>query len=550
MGKILLKGGTVLSVDPEVGDLADRRRADRGRQDRRRRGEHRRRRRGRRLHGQDRHPGLRRHPPAHLGGGDPQLRARTPPSTTTSSRCSTPSRRCTGPRTSTPATWPDPWSASTPASPRWSTGRTSTTRPTTPTRPIQGLQETGIRAQYAYGSANTSLEKYWYFSAGGHSRRRRAARPRRRTSPSDDGLLTMATGDPRPRLHPGPGGAVRVGPGPRARHPDHGARRHGTPGRPLRDGRAARPAGPARAGHDLHPLLLLQRARVAAGRGHRRHHLDRRRRWRLQMGHGWPPVNKARQFGLRPSLSIDVVTTVPGDMFTQIRAAFGAERARVNAVCWELDTPIPGDHADRQGHARRWPRSTAPTSPDVEDRTGSLTPGKQADVVVIDATAINVAPVHDPVAAVTLSADVSNVEHVIVAGEFRKRDFRLVADVKRGRVTGPGLARPPRGGGCQGGQGEGAGCVSTHHLVRRGRPRSGRPGGPPCRCPRLRRVVGGGRQRPRPCTPVSAWAGSTPGGRVPAHVHSYEESLYVLDGRGGGADSRARRCGSGRATTG
>jgi 5-methylthioadenosine/S-adenosylhomocysteine deaminase len=67
----------------------------------------------------------------------------------------------------------------------------------------------------------------------------------------------------------------------------------------------------------------------------------------------------------------------------------------------------------------------------VEDRTGSLTPGKQADVVVLDATAINVAPIHDPVAAVTLSADVSNVEHVLVAGEWRKRDFRLVGDVER-----------------------------------------------------------------------------------------------------------------------
>ena len=52
----------------------------------------------------------------------------------------------------------------------------------------------------------------------------------------------------------------------------------------------------------------------------------------VQMGHGWPPVNKSLQFGLRPSLSIDVVTTVPGDMFTQMRAAFGSERGRINAV--------------------------------------------------------------------------------------------------------------------------------------------------------------------------------------------------------------------------
>jgi cytosine/adenosine deaminase-related metal-dependent hydrolase len=67
----------------------------------------------------------------------------------------------------------------------------------------------------------------------------------------------------------------------------------------------------------------------------------------------------------------------------------------------------------------------------VEDRTGSLTPGKQADVVVIDATAVNVGPIHDPAAAVTLCADVSNVEHVLVAGSFVKRGFKLTGDVAR-----------------------------------------------------------------------------------------------------------------------
>jgi cytosine/adenosine deaminase-related metal-dependent hydrolase len=70
---------------------------------------------------------------------------------------------------------------------------------------------------------------------------------------------------------------------------------------------------------------------------------------------------------------------------------------------------------------------------DLEERTGSLTPGKRADVILIDATALNVAPVIDPVAAVTLSADVSNVETVIVDGVTRKRDGKLLADVDRAR---------------------------------------------------------------------------------------------------------------------
>ena len=69
----------------------------------------------------------------------------------------------------------------------------------------------------------------------------------------------------------------------------------------------------------------------------------------------------------------------------------------------------------------------------LEDRTGSLTPDKRADVVALDATALNMAPVHDAIAAVTLGADVSNVETVIVDGVVHKRDGRLLADVGRAR---------------------------------------------------------------------------------------------------------------------
>ena len=69
----------------------------------------------------------------------------------------------------------------------------------------------------------------------------------------------------------------------------------------------------------------------------------------------------------------------------------------------------------------------------LEDRTGSLTPGKQADVVVLDATSLAMAPIIDPVAAVVLSADVSNVETVIVDGVARKRDGQLLADVAKAR---------------------------------------------------------------------------------------------------------------------
>ena len=63
--------------------------------------------------------------------------------------------------------------------------------PEHPDAAIQGLAESGIRAQYAYGSANTSLAEYWFFSAeqipADDVRRVRSS-----YIPGDDGLLTMA----------------------------------------------------------------------------------------------------------------------------------------------------------------------------------------------------------------------------------------------------------------------------------------------------------------------------------------------------------------------
>jgi cytosine/adenosine deaminase-related metal-dependent hydrolase len=304
--------------------------------------------------------------------------------------------------------------------------------PDHPDAAVTALQETGIRAQYAYGSANTSLEKYWFFSAeeipGDDVRRIRET-----YFSSDDGLLTM--------------GLATRGPGftqdQVVQHEWALARELGIP-LTVHVG-MGRMAGRFAMVEQLDRLGLLgpdttfvhccyfsdhEWKRVAETGGT----ISVAAQVELQMGHGWPPVNKSHQFGLRPSLSIDVVTTVPGDMFTQIRAAFAAERARVNAVCWEADTGVP----ESMLTARKMLEIATINGAHVaglEDKVGSLTPGKKADIVVIDATALNVAPVIDPVAAVTLCADVSNVEHVIVDGVFRKRDFRLLADVDRARAA-------------------------------------------------------------------------------------------------------------------
>jgi cytosine/adenosine deaminase-related metal-dependent hydrolase len=302
--------------------------------------------------------------------------------------------------------------------------------PEHPDAAIRALQETGIRAQYAYGSANTSLSDYWFESklvipADD------VERVRSTYFPSESGLLTMALATR------GPGFCLDEV----VRAEWETARRLGIPITVhVAMGRLAGRFGMV---HRLSEMDLLgpdttyihccyfddEEWQLVADTGGT---ISIAPQVELQMGHGWPPMVKATLYGLRPSLSIDVVTTVPGDMFTQIRAAFGAERARINAACWEADTPVPEAMPTARQMLRMATLDGAHVA-GVEDRTGSLTPGKQADVVVIDTRSLNVAPVIDPVATVTLAADVSNVDTVIVAGVVRKRAGRLLADTDRAR---------------------------------------------------------------------------------------------------------------------
>ncbi|EFL36287.1 imidazolonepropionase [Streptomyces viridochromogenes DSM 40736] len=300
--------------------------------------------------------------------------------------------------------------------------------PDHPDAAIQGLAESGIRAQYAYGSANTSLADYWFESKlvmpADDVRRIRA-----RYFASDDGLLTMGLATR------GPGFCVND-----VVTAEWGlARELGIPITVhVAMGRLAGRFGMVRQLRDLGLLgpdttyvhschLSEEEWRLVADSGGT---VSVAPQVELQMGHGWPPVMQAIEHGLRPSLSIDVVTTAPGDMFTQIRAAFGAERARVNADCWQANLPVPSTMLTARQMLEIATVNGAHVA-GLEDRTGSLTPGKRADIVAIDATALNVAPVHDAAAAVTLCADVSDVDTVLVDGVVHKRDGRMLADTGR-----------------------------------------------------------------------------------------------------------------------
>jgi cytosine/adenosine deaminase-related metal-dependent hydrolase len=145
----------------------------------------------------------------------------------------------------------------------------------------------------------------------------------------------------------------------------------------------------------------------------------------MSMGHGTPPTAKALAHGLRPSLSIDVVTTVPGDMFTQMRFLWASDRLLAHEAAFaagSTDEPVLLSTRDVLEFATIEGARVC----GLEERTGSLTPGKQADVVLLKTDVINTAPVLDPHATIVTFADTANVDSVFVAGTAVKRGGQLV----------------------------------------------------------------------------------------------------------------------------
>lgn len=143
------------------------------------------------------------------------------------------------------------------------------------------------------------------------------------------------------------------------------------------------------------------------------------------MGHGHPALGRLLAAGVRPSLSVDTCTSVSGDLFGVMRA--GLSSLRENEHAWS--------HARGQA-------LTAMTSTSYQvlematlwgaivnglgHATGSLTPGKAADIVIFSCDAPNMFPLSTAVGSVVKGAHPGNVESVFVAGRAVKRDGQLI----------------------------------------------------------------------------------------------------------------------------
>jgi cytosine/adenosine deaminase-related metal-dependent hydrolase len=299
---------------------------------------------------------------------------------------------------------------------------------------VRGLQDTGIRSVFAFGFPNTSLQTWWFGPDYTGSVERingdEAHRIRRQYLSSDDGLITMAL-------------ATR---GTNFCKPD--VVRY--------EWELAKELGINVTVHVAMDRFGYTKGQLTGLRDlgllypnttyiHACHLTDEE--WALvrdsggnvsvapqiehQMGHGWAPAATAESMGIPVGLSSDVATTASADQFTQMHAVMASERGRRHQVTWDEDLDglqaTPDLITSRQ--VLRWATLDGAKVAGIAHRTGSITPGKQADLVIIDGSAVNVAPVIDPVAAVVCAADISNVTTVIVDGVVQKENGKLRADL-------------------------------------------------------------------------------------------------------------------------
>ncbi len=299
---------------------------------------------------------------------------------------------------------------------------------------IRGLQESGIRSVYAYGFGNTSLQAWWFGPDYTGSVERidgeDARRIRKQYFSSDDGLITMGlatrgTNFCKPdvvrfewELAKELGVNITV----HVAMDRFGYTKGQLTG--LRDMNLLYPNTTyVHASHLTDEEWAL--VRDSGGNVSLAPQIE------LQMGHGWAPAQKAEELGIPVGLSSDVATTASADQFTQMHAIFASERGLRHAASWDenLDglTPTPDLITSRQ--VLRWATLDGAKVAGIADRTGSITPGKKADIVIIDGGAVNVAPIIDPVAAIVCAADVSNVDTVMIDGRIVKSGGRLHADL-------------------------------------------------------------------------------------------------------------------------
>jgi cytosine/adenosine deaminase-related metal-dependent hydrolase len=153
-----------------------------------------------------------------------------------------------------------------------------------------------------------------------------------------------------------------------------------------------------------------------------------------QMRHGMPPLQDALNHGILPSLSPDVDTNMTTDPFSLMRGAFCLQRALANELAFPENNPgglpVPQLLTSRQVIEMATIAGAAANR--LQDKVGTLAPGKEADIVVLNARSLNTWPVNNVPGTIVTMMNPRHVRHVLIAGKVVYWNSALVGwDVDR-----------------------------------------------------------------------------------------------------------------------
>ncbi|WP_106915891.1 amidohydrolase family protein [Chryseobacterium aurantiacum] len=145
-----------------------------------------------------------------------------------------------------------------------------------------------------------------------------------------------------------------------------------------------------------------------------------------QMGHGVPPLLQSSQAEITLALGTDVSASVSNDMFAQMRSAYSTtlgmahQKAVGENKLFEQKLPVTLNDILAMGTIG------GAKALGLDHMTGSLEVGKQADIILIENKAMNMIPATDPIATIVLQAHPGNVDTVIIGGRVLKEKGKLL----------------------------------------------------------------------------------------------------------------------------
>ena len=134
----------------------------------------------------------------------------------------------------------------------------------------------------------------------------------------------------------------------------------------------------------------------------------------IGLGTGVTPVQKCIDHGVAPTLSADIESELPTDMFTQMRTVLALQRMYVYQARLQNENRSPQLLSSTDALAMATINGARANG--LGDVCGSISPGKQADIIAIRTDDVNMFPLTHVYGAIVQGADSRNIEFVLIAG--------------------------------------------------------------------------------------------------------------------------------------